>query len=90
MSISKAHHKLKHISHTAIKHVVSSRHITGIELNMDSKPEFYKPCVKAKSARLPFPKKSDTHTTKYREWVHWDPWGPASMKSPRVSGSIGK
>jgi hypothetical protein len=60
MSISEVHHKLGHISHTAIKHAILTGQITGIELDMDSKPDFCEPCIKAKSARLPFPKKSDT------------------------------
>jgi hypothetical protein len=60
MSISEAHCKLGHISHSAIRHAISSRQITGIDLDMDLKPEFCKPCVKAKSARQPFPKESDT------------------------------
>ena len=81
MSISEAHRKLGHISHIAIKNAISTRQITGIELDMDSKPEFCEPCAKAKSARLPFPKKSDTRATKYGERVHWDLWGPASVKS---------
>jgi hypothetical protein len=60
MSISEAHHKLGHISHATIKHAILTGQITGIELDMDSKPNFCEPCVKAKAARLPFPKKSDT------------------------------
>jgi hypothetical protein len=48
---------------------------------MDSKPEFCKPCAKAKSARAPFPQKSDTHAEKYGERVHWDLWGPAWVTS---------
>jgi hypothetical protein len=48
---------------------------------MDSKPEFCEPYAKAKSARLPFPQKSDTRATKYGESVHWNLWGPASVRS---------
>src|SRR5882762_4938951 len=81
MSISEAHRKLGHISHSAIRNAISTGQITGIELDMDSKPEFCEPCAKAKSARLPFPQKSDTHATKYGERVHWDLWGPASVRS---------
>ena len=32
-------------------------------------------------ARQPFPKESETRATKYREHVHWDLWGPASVRS---------
>ena len=70
MSISKAHHKLGHISHSAIQNAISTRQITRIDLDMDSKPEFCEPCAKAKSARVPFPQKSDTHAEKYGERVH--------------------
>jgi len=85
MSISEAHCKLGHISHTAIRNAISTGQIIGIELDMDSKPEFCEPCAKAKSARLPFPKKSDTHATKYGERVHWDLWGPAAVQA--IDGS---
>jgi len=57
MSISKAHRKLVHISHSVIQNAILTGQITGIELNMDSKPKFCEPCAKAKSARLPFPQK---------------------------------
>ena len=81
MTISEAHHKLGHIAHTAIKHAISQGHITGIELDPDSKPEFCEPCAKVKSARQPFQKESQTRTTEFGERVHWDLWGPASVKS---------
>jgi hypothetical protein len=81
MSISKAHRKLGHISHSAVRNAILTRQITGIELEMYLKPEFCKPCVKAKSARIPFPQKLDTCVEKYGERVHWDLWGPALVRS---------
>ena len=60
MSISEAHCRLGHISHTVIKHAITSGRITGINLDMDLKPDFCKLCTKAKSAHQPFPKESDT------------------------------
>ena len=81
MPISEAHCKLGHISHTAIKHTITSGWITGIDLDVDSKPEFCKPCAKAKSAHQLFPKKSDTQATQYSERIHWDLWGPASVRN---------
>jgi hypothetical protein len=81
MSISEAHRKLGHISYGAIGHAISKGLITGIDLDRDSKPEFCEACTKAKSARQPFPKESKTRATKYGERVHWDLWGPASVKS---------
>jgi hypothetical protein len=47
MSISEVHYKLKHISHTAIKHVILTGQITKIELDMNSKSNFCKPYVEA-------------------------------------------
>jgi hypothetical protein len=81
MTISEAHNKLGHISHEAIKHAVSKGLITGIELEPGSKPEFCEACAKAKSARQLFPKESETRAQKFGERVHWDLWGPASVKS---------
>jgi hypothetical protein len=81
MSISEAHKKLGHLSYGAINHAVSNGHIAGIELESGSKPEFCEACAKAKAARQPFPKESKTRATKYGERVHWDLWGPATVKS---------
>ena len=83
MSISEAHRKLGHISHTTIKHAITSGWITGIDLDVDWKPEFCKPCAKAKSACQLFPKKSDTQAAQYGKCVHWDLWGLASVRSLR-------
>jgi GAG-pre-integrase domain len=85
MLISEAHRKLGHISCSAIKHAVANDLITGIDLDISSKSEFCKACAKAKSARQLFPKESDTRAEKFGEHVHWDLWGPASVKS--ISGS---
>ena len=60
MSISKAHKKLGHIVHLAIKFTMLKGFITGIELDENSKPKFCKACAKAKSARQPFQKESET------------------------------
>ena len=37
--------------------------------------------MKAKSTRLPYPQESITHAEKYGDCIHWDLWGPASVKS---------
>ena len=81
MTISEAHRKLGHLAYGAIEHAVSKGYITGIQLDTNSKPEFCDACAKAKSARQPFPKESKTRATKYGERVHWDLWGPATVKS---------
>lgn len=55
--------------------------VTGIELDLDSKPEFCELCAKAKSNCQPFPKESMTWATRYGERVHWGLWGPATVQS---------
>ena len=81
MSINEVHRHLSHISSAAIKHAIAKGFITGIDLDESSKPEFCEACVKAKSARQPFPQESETQAEKYGERVHWDLLGPASVKS---------
>ena len=60
MDINIAHRKFGHIAHAAIKHAVSKGFILGIDLDMNSKPEFCEACAKAKSTMVPFPKESLT------------------------------
>ena len=81
LSINEAHRRLGHISSAAIRHAVMKGFITRIDLDESSKPEFCKPCAKAKSARQPYPQESPTRAEKYRDYIHWDLWGPASVKS---------
>ena len=81
LTISKAHRKLSHIAPLAIKYAIAKGHITGIQLDPESKPEFCKACAKAKASRQPFPKESETRATKYGERIHWDLWGLASVQS---------
>jgi GAG-pre-integrase domain len=81
ISISEAHCKLGHVAHLAIKHAVTNGLISGINLDMNSKPDFCEACAKAKLARQPFLKESKTRAEKFCECVHWDLWGPASVRS---------
>ena len=62
-------------------YAVSKGFIARIELDSDSKPEFCEACAKAKAARQPFPKESKTRAEKYGKHVHWDLWGPVTVKS---------
>jgi hypothetical protein len=48
MSINKAHRKLGHIAHSAVKHVISKGFITRIELDNNLKLDFCEACAKAK------------------------------------------
>ena len=81
MSINEAHRKLGHLAYGAVTHAISKGYIAGIDLDTNLKPEFCNACAKAKSVRQPFPKESKTRATKYGEHVHWDLWGPATVKS---------
>ena len=81
MSLMEAHRKLGHISISAIKHAISKGFITSIDIDLNSKFKFCKACTKAKSAHQPFPKESETRAINFRECIHWDLWGPASVKS---------
>ena len=67
MSISEVHKKLGHIAHSAIKHAIANGQITGIDLDMSSKPEFCEACAKAKSAQQPFLKQSGTRAKDFGE-----------------------
>ena len=75
LTINEAHQKLGHITPSAIKYTITKGHITSIQLDPKSKPEFCEVCAKAKAAQQPFPKESETCTMKYRGCVHWDLWG---------------
>jgi hypothetical protein len=65
MSIMEAHKKLGHIAHSAVKHAIANGLITGIDLNLTSKPNFCEACAKARSACQPFLKESDTRAEKF-------------------------
>jgi hypothetical protein len=62
-----AHKKLGHIAHSAVKHTIANKSITGIDLDLSSKPNFCEACAKAKLACQPFPKESDTRAEKFGE-----------------------
>ena len=79
LTISEAHQKLSHIAPSAIKYAITKGHITGIQLDPESKPELCEACAKAKAAQQPFPKELETCATKYGECIYWDLWGPASV-----------
>jgi hypothetical protein len=81
MSISEAHRKFGHLNYEAIKHMIKSKLVLGVELDSESQPEFCDACAKAKSNVQPFPSESATRSSVYGERVHWDLWGPASVRS---------
>ena len=66
-----------HIAHSAICHALSNGLVPGIDLNM----KFCEACAKAKLACQLFSKELETWAEKFGKRVHWDLWGPASVKS---------
>ena len=81
LSITKAHRQLGHISSAAIRHAVLKDFITGINLDENLKMDFCDACAKAKSTWLLYPQESETRAEKYGDYIHWDLWGPTSVKS---------
>jgi hypothetical protein len=55
--------------------------VTGVNLDMTSKPEFCEACIKAKATRKSFPKESETKYENYGDKVVSDIWGPAAIQS---------
>ena len=86
MTMIKVHHKLRHIMHRAIKYMIMKGQITSIKLDPESKPEFCEACAKAKPAQQPFLKELETHALEYSEYIHWDLWGLATVRS--LSGNL--
>src|SRR6202522_300616 len=81
MSINELHKRMGHVNNDDLRRMVEKGMVTGIKLDMSSKPGFCEICVKAKAARKPFPKESITEYRTYGEKVVADVWGPAPVKS---------
>ena len=81
MTISELHRKMGHVNHEDLRKMVKDGMITGIDLDMNSKPEFCEPYIKAKATRKHFPKKSDTKYENYGDKIVADTWGPAPVES---------
>ena len=82
LTISQLHRLMGHINHDDLRTMVKEGIVEGIDLDMDSKPDFCDVCVKAKAARKPFPKKSTSDRVKaYGDKVTADVWGPAQVES---------
>jgi hypothetical protein len=93
ISISEFHRQMGHVNHEDLQHMVDDGMVTGVNLDMSSKPEFCKACIKAKATCKPFSKESKTKYKTYSNKVVSDVWGPASVQSsplhsPTYSGWI--
>jgi hypothetical protein len=85
ISLHQLHKVLGHVSQKAVHHAMSKGLVQGLELDSSSMEEFCDTCIKAKSARVPFPKESTRRAKTYGEIVHTDFWGPAQTES--IAGS---
>jgi hypothetical protein len=81
ISVSELHRRMGHVNHDDLRHMVEKGMVTGVNLDMSSKPEFCEACIKAKATRKPFPKESKTEHKSYGDKVVSDVWGPASVQS---------
>ena len=71
-----------HINHDDLRRMVKDGMVDGIELNLDSKPEFCTTCIQAKATRKPFPRLSTSErATCYGQKIVSDLWGPSPVKS---------
>ncbi|KIL66128.1 hypothetical protein M378DRAFT_29830, partial [Amanita muscaria Koide BX008] len=71
-----------HVNHDSLRRMVKEGTISGIDLDMDSKPEPCRQCIEAKASRRPFPKLStSSRAKKYGDKVVSDLWGPAPTTS---------
>lgn len=69
-------------SHATLRRMYVDGHIEGIELDLNSKPEFCETCVKAKAKRKPFPKQGRyEYVENTGDKVVGDLMGPMSVTS---------
>src|SRR5882757_8003371 len=86
VSVYKLHKILGHVAQEAVLHAYKKGLIEGIDLDLDSKPQFCNACAQAKATCQPFPAESTTRTRAYGEVIHTDLWGPAQTVS--IGGSV--
>ena len=82
LSLFKLHCHLGHIHYGAIKDAIQNGLVKGLEIDPNNADEqFCEACTAGKPTTRPFPKESLTCASNFGERVHWDLWGPASVKS---------
>ena len=69
MSISELHRRMGHVNHDDLRRMVEKGMVTGINLDLNSKPEFCEACIKAKATCKPFLKESKTEYKAYGDKV---------------------
>ena len=71
---------MEHINHDDLQKRGEKGVVTGINLDMLSKPECCEACIKAKAMHKPFPKESKTIYKSYGNKVMSNIWGPAIVQ----------
>jgi len=64
-----------HVNHDGLWCMVEKGMVTGINLDMSSKPDFCEACIKAKATCKSFPKESQTEYKTYGDKVMSNVWG---------------
>src|SRR5258705_1212259 len=86
VNIYKLHKILGHVVQETVLQAYKKGLIEGIDLDLDSSPQFCDACTQAKATRQPFPAESTTRARAYGELIHTDLWGPAQTVS--IGGSV--
>ena len=81
LTLLEAHCTLGHINYTAVKHVISARKITSIEIDDASDSPFCDACAQAKLHHLLFPEKASNRAKNFGECIHTNLWGPTATTS---------
>ena len=82
LSLFKLHCRLGHIHYGATKDAIRNGLVEGLEINpKNANEQFCEACAAGKPTTQPFPKESLTRASNFGERVHWDLWGPVSVKS---------
>ena len=69
-----------HVNHDDLHCMVEKGMVTGISLDMSSKAEFCKVCIKAKVMHKPFLRESKTEYNAYGNKIVSDVWGLSHVK----------
>ena len=71
-----------HINHDDLQKMVKEGLVKGVDLDLNSKPDFCQTCIKAKATQKSFPKMSTKENIKaYGDKIMADVWGPAELES---------
>jgi hypothetical protein len=76
-----------HVNHEDLWQMVEKEMVTGVNLDMSSKPNFCETCIKAKAPRKPFPKESKKEYKAYGDKVVANIWGLLQL-DPLVETNI--